>query len=426
MASQASIRRSKAFGLLLAILLSVLPSSGFSKSDCARVNVQIDRIPPEVCSPPQSNDFDLFDAYSWQAFLAVVRPAGLRGEPDLLKPIGATGTPLVFETYKAPWEVFVDPTQTGPPPAPVDWSDRPSQTPCGPWSPEPGRDLIISSFGGLEDDLGQAGAAADSLEGPIASQNHQYVRYTIGYNKILFDEIRKKRLDLESNLTGVDVPVGSVAVKAAWMILTDDVPKPERYYSRWALVQDPVSRSCGPQKVALLGLHVIQKTQRRLQFVWSTFEHVDNVPPGPGPFALHDGQPLEATQMPNPLTLSHPVASPTPFNIIREVTLGDPAIQLNTEYDAQLRSLGVVWQNYRLVMTQWPKGDGQRNNGQPANTVPGTGSDATSYANPVLETFFQKDISKNGCMSCHDKARADFLWSLEMHAWRGTRREPDR
>src|SRR5262245_24815414 len=65
--------------------------------------------PSDVCIPDGFTDvpMEYFDDYSWRVFLALVWPAapGHRGEPAVGKKISDRG-PLVFETYKALWEVF--------------------------------------------------------------------------------------------------------------------------------------------------------------------------------------------------------------------------------------------------------------------------------------------------------------------------------
>ena len=51
-----------------------------------------------------------------------------------------------------------------------------------------------------------------------------------------------------------------------------------------AMVLDPVTNTCKLQKMGLVGLHIVQKTPIRPQWVWSSFEHIDNVPePGTTP-----------------------------------------------------------------------------------------------------------------------------------------------
>jgi len=85
---------------------------------------------------------------------------------------------------------------------------------------------------------------------------------------------------------------------------------------------------------------------------------------------------------------------------------------------------GTPWQYYRLVVTQWPRLEGNQAHPIPArvdggieNTFPGTGA-FSAFANVAMETFDQKGVQL-GCMSCHNRARmtADFMWSVIDHAY---------
>ncbi|WP_434424516.1 hypothetical protein [Nannocystis pusilla] len=73
--------------------------------------------------------------------------------------------------------------------------------------------------------------------------------------------------------------VGALELKAAWM----EVPNPDdaqwnRYKLAQAVVVDPATQKCQALTVALVGLHIIHKTQAQPTWVWATFEHVDNAP----------------------------------------------------------------------------------------------------------------------------------------------------
>ena len=84
------------------------------------------------------------------------------------------------------------------------------------------------------------------------------------------------------------LPVGSIAVKAAWRLLTAaDTPAVRaRYYVVENADVVDVAKTlaagrvvCSKSDVALVGLHIVIRTKYRPQGLWSTFEHVDNVPP---------------------------------------------------------------------------------------------------------------------------------------------------
>jgi len=166
----------------------------------------------------------------------------------------------------------------------------------------------------------------------------------------------------------------------------------------------------------------------RPQWIWSSFEQKDTVPPlwadSPGVFVLHDGQ---GTPMPlkNPLSLQPLAPEPVrPFNVVRD---GGAPILTPTEltsYGYQHLLAGTPWQYYRLVMTQWPRLEGNQAtpippnvDGSIPNSFPGEGA-FSAFTNVTMETFDQKGVQL-GCMSCHNRARmtADFMWTVLDHAY---------
>jgi hypothetical protein len=216
---------------------------------------------------------------------------------------------------------------------------------------------------------------------------------------------------------------GALDIKAAWIDMTN-VQHSERYYTRKAWVLNPfvTPPTCTQVTVGLVGLHIVRKTPSRPQWIWSTFEQIDNVPGGAstGPFAYNNGTgtpPMPATN-PNGWP---PPATPTAVNVQRLTPIHSSTMGTNQTYQALLRAKGGPWQFYQLVMTQWPlDASSPTEPGIPNNTFPGTrfGSPTSAYANVALETFDQTHIS-TGCMNCHNtaKSKTDFLWSLEVNAW---------
>jgi hypothetical protein len=184
--------------------------------------------------------------------------------------------------------------------------------------------------------------------------------------------------------------------------------------------------------VGLVGLHIVQKTPSRPQWIWSTFEQVDNVPGvSQGPWTYNNGtdkppsQPDGTPQGNKNPNGWPPPASPAPVNVVRysKFPINTSTVTTNQQYQSALQAKGGPWQYYQLVMTQWPLQlnppqpipPGQ--SGAPGNTFPGTNA-TSAFANVALETFDQTNIV-NGCMRCHTGAQAttDFLWALEVNAW---------
>src|SRR5262249_4290402 len=150
---------------------------------------------------------------------------------------------------------------------------------------------------------------------------------------------------------------------AAWLDMTGfPTDQAKRYYTRTAWVRDPSAATCSRVTVGLVGLHVAQKTASRPQWIWSSYEQIDNVPPSrfgdPVKFTFHDGSsaPMPAE---NPLPLVPLAPQPVkPFNIER---LWNARVHPKTEltnYQYQELLKDTVWQYYGIVVTQWPRVEG--------------------------------------------------------------------
>ena len=374
--------------------------------------------------PKNANPIAFFDDFSWRTFIALVWPAlqGKRGEPDPKQTVGGSG-PRVFETYKALYEMFHDDGS-----APASWNDfdPPKYNPCNVaigWG-----DLTLGSFSKFSD-LGQAGLG--SLVGPLVAQNTTYVRFLTTYNLVEYKQIFSGQWYVRAKLpASITFDNGAIDTKSAWMDMSG-ATHPERYYTRTVWVLDPVTGASSQKKFGLVGLHIVAKTPSRPQWIWSTFEQVDNVPPlepnttgafGPGTSNFNDGT-ATVMQKRNPYSLDRVLTAPAAaaFNVQRLKPIHSSTEATNAAYRAALH--GTVWENYQLVATQWPLvPDSPSTPGTQSNTFPGTPSpnDSTAFSNVTLETFDQKDVA-TGCMNCHNSAKrptdTDFLWSLNDHAF---------
>jgi hypothetical protein len=392
------------------------------------------RTPTDVCIPDGFPGIavDYFDDYSWRAFISLIWPVspGHRGVAASAKPVSATG-PRVFETFKPLWEIF---HPDGTAPVPFAQYDSAAANPCKAASAF--GDVVIGSASGI-DDIGQAGIGA--LDPPLAAQNGRYVRMLTLFNQLAFDHIVRNRLYMRSQLPEIpsprpdrpvtEFPVGSIAIKSAWIDITD-LPSAlaERFYTRTMLVKRAAGTDCAPVTMGLVGLHIAQKTPSRPQWIWSSFEQKDAVPPkwadSPGTFIFNDG---EHAKMPerSPLSLTPLAPEPVrPFNVIRATDAPILTATELTSYAYQRLLAGTPWRFYRLVMTQWPRREGNQAlpipatlDGGIANTFPGAGA-FSAFANVTMETFDQTGVQL-GCMSCHNRARmqADFMWTIVDHAY---------
>jgi hypothetical protein len=428
-----------------------------------------------------SNGINFFDDFSWRSFVALIWPAaqGQRGVPDPAKTNFPVTGPLVFETYKADWESFPPPNSPNPPPAPAPWTSfAGTANPCGSSVNIGWGDLVLASytkFGNLGlADFGPFFVGPVIASGFSHSPSEQtYLRFQASYNKTEFDQIRDNQWYLRSrigNLTfcsngatisGKTCPAeNSIDLKSAWMDMAS-VPTNlwSRYYHKTAWVLDPTTNSCGRREMGLLGLHIVAKTPTRPQWIWSTFEQIDNVPPVTGAtptantaFNLNDGN--SANRMPDndpycvqgnpnnacpgtpppPYVMPADAAQATRFNITRTQNIGtgpDTTPWTNSQYQKLLAEAAPnsPWQYYQLVMTQWPTpGSTPSNPGIPDFTIPGSSKTTpmlSSFSNVTMETFDQGSIF-SGCMNCHNITAHqsggstpgnDFLWSLAVNAF---------
>ena len=229
-----------------------------------------------------------FDNFSWRAFIALNWPSqqgdANRGLPDTTKKFGDAGA-RVWETYKARYEVFAPGA-----PKPANWDQYDGTNPCG--GAVTNRTKTLSAFSHFAD-FNQAAFALGQLANPLIDQNRTYTRYEVRFNREQFNSIFDNQWYIKSKQPTPERPgvfkFGSIEIKAAWRVLkSGDNVKRERYYVTKAFVFDPEattntgSVACSEQDVALVGFHIVIKTPARPQWIWTTFEHVDNVPP-PGP-----------------------------------------------------------------------------------------------------------------------------------------------
>ena len=378
-----------------------------------------------------SNPIDFFDDFSWRTFLALNWPSkpAARGEADASKSVGDLAAPRVWETWKADYEAF----QPGGA-RPTEWVSFDAVTPCVdiPFK-DGGKARLLAAFAKFANfDEAQFGI---TLANPLVAQNQTYTRYEVRLNRDEYDFIRDKQLysrTVLQNLTAdLDFTPNSIEVKAAWRELTAaELPTAKaRYYVIKARVQNPLNNNvCEDRDMALVGFHIVQKTPLRPQWVWSSFEHVDNVPDpsAPSPAAAYSynsnkpPQTLEPSQPPPALTQSNPpIPDPTPMQVVRLQPLLTPSnsnlpgvtgtVATNARYQSALA--GTVWANYQLVVTQWPT-DTSVPSGAP---FPDPTSSTTSVGNTTMETYNQQQTS---CMDCHDLARSefntDFVWFINI------------
>ena len=234
-------------------------------------------------------------------------------------------------------------------------------------------------------------------------------------------------------------PLTSIEIKAAWREFDPSNPIEKaalgRYYHVQARVMDPETFEPDPEvkTVGLVGFHIVQKTHSRPQWIWSTFEHVDNLE-GPHPRSFNDpngpqskaegcinGDPnTDECDPPEPLTKANPAPPKKdrrPIQVVRTRPIPPETKEMNHRYQELVK--GTVWENYQLVMTQWPSnpGDGSGSGDpfpqSPLDDPPST----TNVSNATMETYLQDDTT---CMNCHglrDPRLTDFVFTLSNRAY---------
>jgi len=301
--------------------------------------------------------------------------------------------------------------------------------------------------------------------GPLIDQQGRYAIFDILMNRQMFNYILEHHLyskdgqDSAAN-SGllVDFPVGQNAkdatptqkavvadlgafmLKVSWKILGPDEPKPETFHQVKALVLMPpgdpkAKRPCLPETLGLIGFHAVHKTASRPQWIWTSFEHVKNVPDkdevaakkfsGPYNFfsvnCKDDCADVNATPprqfwQPDPALQLKFKDAKFRSQIVRETPLTDAAKNMNTIFHSMLK--GTVWENYMLLSTQWPSAFActSLHSGNPPDPLPNTDfqkqpdmncSPAPTYfANSTLETYSQGDIplASSSCIACHGNA----------------------
>lgn len=391
-----------------------------------------DNVPAHTESPTdpvQSRPY--FDYFSWQSFIALAWPAdtATRGAP--LSPNAAdtfnNAYPLTnaVSTIPAVFMSWRDVTQLFPPSGvPVNWdSTKPAYSPCtntGSTIPYI-RDSVAS-------DTNEAGLyAADDV--PVIDQNKNYARFETKFNQTEYTQVVDKKWYIQST-RAITLPTGSIEIKAAWrkMASGDDL---SRYYVVNMLATDPNTpigqHACTLQPMGLIGFHIMHKTKDQPQWVWSTFEQVDNVgfnndPHAPGSFT--NGKPnqnaIDYGYSYKPAQLPPTVENPDPVIVTRIAPIPTTPTATTTNFPDGVSTVGMnqtyrallgktIWTHYQLVATQWPSDPSQTAKG-------GKPFPSTSVANTVIETYGQSPSAPT-CMGCHVSAKnnnksRDYSWTL--------------
>ena len=179
---------------------------------------------------------------------------------------------------------------------------------------------VLQQVGKVNDSLVQASRAGLSNQ-PLVDRNGNFLRYEILLSPAYYNEVKRRKLydplvlqGLTENLnlscgqasyTGGDPAnrkMGSMLIKAAWMEATDlSDSERARMHTEKLLVFNPAHEmsngkdACELTEMALVGAHVVRKTQIESAWVWSTWEHEQNAPDCTAQLLLPKGGPGSAT-----------------------------------------------------------------------------------------------------------------------------------
>lgn len=378
---------------------------------------------------------DDFDEFSWQSFIALNWPANADGTPNTNLTIGEQQAGAnVWQLWKSSREVFLPNGAK-----PNAWGEVENVPKvCRNLSEEELKKGIIqlTQVGKTPNVLDESGEPFQT--GPLIDQNGQYTRYEILVNEIMFDYIVDNKLynhegqeafNQDANFPG-SVPntdtMGAIMVKAAWVKMGGKYDK-SKFHTTYALVynnpeeQEGVEEACELVEVGLVGFHIGHKTKSDPQWIWSTFEHVDNVPTK-GEARNKDFYNYYSADSDYPV--NEPPARPwdpatkytTPSQIERVIPITKEAQAINKKWQDALRAAvpNNVWANYELVSTQWPT--------KPESVTDPAGAPAPPFlSNTTLESYIQGKIKQtsSSCINCHNNASmtngkfSDFTYLLQ-------------
>jgi len=443
---------------------------------------QIPINPNPVYGVPPYSPETAFGTFAWQTFVALNWPAACDGSPLKDKKIGeASKAPRVWEFYKFPEDVFnpngepPNPPSVIPPPCPgADASTQQVKYPRftefeSNQTPEEIKQWESSEY--KKDNPNQdwlrilpnSKSADILLEGfkPLVDRQGNYILNEIRMNPVEVAQIVKNKWydaanfkdfnnkdnlftlicsDLKPNGTYPErifdkVPcsdndsVGTIELKAAWMVLPDSVPDEihSKYYTttRTFYVETPESVDREKTKVtvpvALVGLHVVQKTSQQ-SWIWATFEHINNAPdaqslPASVDYNLYSsdcqGEHCEANtpyvkepylwrnEFPHAVTKTQDgnIEKQISSQITRLVSIPPIAQSLNSTWRKKLAEVpNSVWQNYQLIGVQWLQNPYVPYKTDLREVIP------KQLANVTLEPYVQKGDPGNSCIACHSLA----------------------
>lgn len=394
----------------------------------------------------------LFDVFAWQCFVALNWPARMDGEPDETKTLADHKAKRVWMGWRRNDTVFLP---DGGKPSPWDAGKEIADE----------QHLLWRFSKQLNERRSPENMLTESVQAftaPLVDQNGVFVRYESYLNRPHFDYIvenelynqegqidfvatRGRPIQFPANQTGPKPRHGCMGIKLAWKQLgPNDIA--ERFFTIDATVVstsydkdgNPVRRKTR-QKMGLVGMHIIALTQSSPNWIWTTFEHVDNVVANDLEFGTSLGgkrarlrpsfnnpdtptklvnvrPPLNAPPGAKPFSTWDESKTTNPTQLTRIIPIPPATAALNREVQQLLREQKSVFQYYELVGAQWPVQPGFPAFAGGAGSAPESihfkapGRVVPVYlGNTVMESFFQAGEQPAGPLEEDDRLPSGFF-----------------
>jgi hypothetical protein len=407
-----------------------------------------------------------FNILAWRAFIALNWPAEATGDPSKSKTIDQQYDDVtrVWETWRPSDSIFL--AGGAPPPR---------------WDGLPQRSSNYSARAAWRQHTTES-SNLEAFSGPLVDQHGHWVRYQMRVNHEEFDYIVCNELYSQegqirfshalladqpcadgskpSKTQQVELPVnvgtkhGAIEIKLAWKQLEPHEDK-ARFFTRE--LEAELSEPPGPDgkkpvekfTAGLVAMHIAMKTQSSPEWIWSTFEQVDNVRVNadvhgqsihPSFYEPARKQPVNVLPLPNatvnPATGALEVVSDNtvaPSKWIESLTtvpvqvrrvavptqpglnpydaeLGKVAAGINTQAQRLLHDANSKFQYYELIDTQWPVHPNAPASAGGANSAPESITHKTPgdmvpvfLVNTTMETYFQKGSQTAGALEQDDR-----------------------
>ena len=393
-----------------------------------------------------------FDITAWKAFLALNWPVTDDADP---KP----GTPITSPDGQPRWS-FWRPSQSiflpnGERPTPWDAAAAAAQEKSG--------ELVLKKTKAAWRQHASPQDNFEAFSGPLVDQNGKWVRFEALVNHEEFDYIRTNELySLDGQVAftqrdsgnEVDFPAntgdkhGAIEIKLAWKEISPGEDASRMYTTRVKVrIAGPAASDGKPRMrtitAGLVGMHIAMRTASSPQWIWATFEQIDNTRQNPMAHGMSHPSFMNAALANAPVNVLPPMnalpktpggtdytswfedLTTTPVQVKRIALPTQPGLNdfdaaislevaaLNKQVQAMLQKQGSVFQYYELIGTQWPVHPNAPafvggNDSAPDSLMHKTPGDVVPsfLVNTTMETYFQKGVQPAGPQEQDDRLPA--------------------